>query len=297
MIEAMRENAVNIFAYSDGNSVHSLGYCRYVLDGTYEEVTANLQARVARDHQIADPIELGNQPTLVEFNSLIRLGFIGQLFTQMGIIPEDAVYVLTHIINGIPVVHEIADDLAEHPIPDYLRMYWTSSGLDLTQLIADDYLSAVELLWDNGKYISALKLLLSVIDTLGFVEFGPTDNCFLAWLDEYCDMVHAGVTSLELWELRNSLLHMTNLDSKRVRKGFVERLKPVIINSQVDVPSHSGGYKNFHLTRFTATVLPQGIDKWIRSYNEQPAKLLQFIQRYDTIVSEARLSALPYQQA
>ena len=110
-------------------------------------------------------------------------------------------------------------------------------------------------------------------------------------------MGQAGVTSLELWELRNSLLHMTNLDSKKVRRGSVERLKPVIINSQVEVPSHSGGYKNFHLTRFTATVLPQGIDKWIRSYNEQPAKLLQFIHRYDTIVSEARLSIIPYQHA
>ena len=109
--------------------------------------------------------------------------------------------------------------------------------------------------------------------------------------------VAPGVTSLELWELRNSLLHMTNLDSKKVRRGSVERLKPVIINSQVEVPSHSGGYKNFHLTRFTATVLPQGIDKWIRSYNEQPAKLLQFIHRYDTIVSEARLSVIPYQHA
>ena len=114
---------------------------------------------------------------------------------------------------------------------------------------------------------------------------------------ELLRQAQAGVTSLELWELRNSLLHMTNLDSKKVRRGSVERLKPVIINSQVEVPSHSGGYKNFHLTRFTATVLPQGIDKWIRSYNEQPAKLLQFIHRYDTIVSEARLSVIPYQHA
>ena len=136
-----------------------------------------------------------------------------------------------------------------------------------------------------------------MIDTLGFVEYGPVGNCFVTWLDEYCDMGQAGVTSPELWELRNSLLHMTNLDSNRVRSGAVERLKPVIINSQVEVPSHSDGYKNFHLARFTATVLPEGIDRWIRSYNEQPAKLLLFIHRYDTIVSEARLSVIPYPDA
>ena len=136
-----------------------------------------------------------------------------------------------------------------------------------------------------------------MIDTLGFVEYGPIDNCFATWLDEHCDLGQVGVTSLELWELRNSLLHMTNLDSKRVRSGAVERLKPVIINSQVEVPSHSSGYKNFHLARFTATVLPQGIDRWIRSYNERPAKFLQFVHRYDTIVSEARLSVMPYLDA
>lgn len=293
----MSETAVSIFVYGDGENVHSLGYCRYMLDGTYEEITANLQARVARDHLIADPIELGVPPTLIEFNSLTRLGFIRQLLTQRGIIPKDAIFVLTHVINGMPVVHEILDDLADNSVPDYLRLYWTKGGLDLTQLITDDYLSAVDLLWNNRKYISALKLLLSVIDTLGFVEYGPVDKCFLAWLDEYCDMGYAGVTSVELWELRNSLLHMTNLDSKKVRRGSVERLQPVIVSSQIEVPSHSDGYKNFHLFRFTATVLPQGIDKWIRSYNEHPAKLLQFIYRYDTIVSEARLSATPHERA
>ena len=70
-----------------------------------------------------------------------------------------------------------------------------------------------------------------MIDTLGFGEYGPVGNCFVTWLDEYCDMGQAGVTSPELWELRNSLLHMTNLDSNRVRSGAVEGLKPVIINS------------------------------------------------------------------
>jgi hypothetical protein len=77
----MRETAVNLFAYGDGQNVHSLGYCRYMLDGTYEEITANLQARVERDHLIADPIGLGVPPTVIEFNSLTRLGFIRQLLT------------------------------------------------------------------------------------------------------------------------------------------------------------------------------------------------------------------------
>ena len=65
----MKETAVNIFVYGDGQNVHLLGYCRYMLDGTYEEITANLQARVARDHLIAVPVELAFHQRLL--NSIL----------------------------------------------------------------------------------------------------------------------------------------------------------------------------------------------------------------------------------
>ena len=288
----MREPAINIFIYGDGIYVHSLGYCLYTLEGSYEDITAYLQSRVAVDHEQSITIALRVPAPLDYIRSQARLGLVQGLFVHEGIVPEDAIYVVTHIIDGKPVIDEVSDDFAIDAPPDYLKIYWGDTGLDLAQLLADDYFDAFELLWSHQKYISALKLMLSMVDTLGFVEFGPVSDCFVNWLDKYCDMEKTGVTSRELWELRNSLLHMSNLDSNKVRSGTVERLKPVIVNSLVEVPPYSDGYKNFHLAKFSAMILPQGIDKWIRSYDEEPTKLLQFITRYDTTVSEARMSVV-----
>ena len=130
-------------------------------------------------------------------------------------------------------------------IPDYLKVYLTDAGLDIPRLIDDDFILAIKTLMNNEKYISALKLILSMIDTLGFIEFGPTNDCFVKWLDKYCAMKDSGVTSEELWELRNSLLHMTNLDSRKVRSGKVERLMPAFAAPEIDIRKMSTATKVF----------------------------------------------------
>ena len=47
--------------------------------------------------------------------------------------------------------------------------------------------------------------------------------------------------------------------------------------------------KVLHVVRFVIGVLPNGIENWLRSYNYDRAKFAEFVERYDTIVSEARL--------
>ena len=283
--------AVNLFAYGDGENVTALGYCHYTLEGTDHEVASYLQSRVAMDHEGATQIGIGSPLSVVDFNLLTRVD-PGSLLVKVGASP-DAGYAVTHIVNGAPKIDEVADALSQVMPPDYVDIYRTSQGFDFTRLIDDDYLDAVRLLWSQEKYVSALKLVLSMIDTFGFVEFGPVRDAFQKWLEEYCDMDVAGVTPRELWELRNSLLHMTNLNSERVRSGSVERLRPVIAGSEVDIPHHSEGLKNFHMARFCANVLPHGVVAWIREYNDHPERYLDFIERYDTIVSEARFGAFP----
>ena len=283
-------NAVNLFAYGDGENVTALGYCHYTLDGSDQDVAAYLRSRVEIDHQRATRIRIGSPLTTAEFSSLIRLD--PELLLMKAGASPDAAYCITSIINGEPTVDEVADMLTQDPPPDYLRVYLTEAGFDFTRLLHDDYLDVIKLLWGDEKYISALKLMLAMIDTLGFVEFGPVSDAFIRWLDEHCDMEQAGVTSRELWELRNSLLHMSNLASRKVDAGAVERLMPVIAGQEVDIPSRSDGTKTFHVTRFCAIVVPRGIAAWIRSYNEQPERYVRFISRYDTIVSEARLSVV-----
>ena len=175
-------------------------------------------------------------------------------------------------------------------MPDYLDMYMKPEGFDFTQLIEDDYNSAIKLLWQNKKYISALKLLCAFIDTLGYVEFGDEKNVFTKWLNTYCDFTTMRVTTEEFWELRNSLLHMSNLDSRKVQKGQIRRLVPVIFPSDREIPVLSGVDEGFfHMHRFLVDVFPKGIVGWVGSYSGNSDKLLTFIKRYDLVVSEARM--------
>ena len=161
----MQERVVNIFVYGDAANVHSMGYCTYMAEGTYEELTAFLRSRVHVDQGEALRFELDQPLTHAEFASMGRLGVMPNPFPGDNPI-GDSVYCITHIINGMPRVDGIADPHAPNAIPDYLRIYCTAAGLDLTQLITDDFLDSVDLLWKHHKYISALKLLVSTIDTL-----------------------------------------------------------------------------------------------------------------------------------
>ena len=286
----MKELAINIFAYGDDEHVHSMGYCTYMMEGSYEELTNFLRSRVHIDHEKACRFDIEQPLTWLEFRSMSRLGVLPDLFANSDITFEDAIYCLTPIVNGMPTIDELDDTLAPNIVPDYLRIYLTDAGFDFSRLIDDDYLDAIRILWNCQKYIAVQKLLFSMIDTLAFVEYGPVRGCFTKWLNDYCDLEEVGVTAEELWELRNSLIHMTNLDSNRVRNNSIERLLPVITSAQNEVPLMSDGFKCFHLSRFIIRVLPYGIEKWVRSYNKDPKKFSEFVYRYDSIVSEARMS-------
>jgi len=48
--------------------------------------------------------------------------------------------------------------------------------------------------------------------------------------------------------------------------------------------------KVLHVARFVIEVLPKGIENWLRSYNRDPKKFATFVERYYTIVSEARFA-------
>ena len=47
--------------------------------------------------------------------------------------------------------------------------------------------------------------------------------------------------------------------------------------------------KVLHLARFVKAVLPPGLKRWMQSYDQDREKLADFVNRYDTVVSEARL--------
>ena len=202
---------------------------------------------------------------------------------------HDEIYCVTPIVNGQPRFDDVTDEFAPDAFPDYLRIYFTDEGFDFPRLINDDFFDSIKLLWNNHKYISALKLMLSTVDTIGFIEYGPKTDCFVRWLDQYCELSKLAVTSAEIWELRNALLHMSNLDSRKNQAGQVQRLLPMITHPDGDIAIDTGGYKGFHLSLFLLDVLPRGIETWLQTYNDERSKFRSFIARYDTIVSEARM--------
>lgn len=286
----MTERVVNVFAYGNSTHVHAVGWRVYEKSGTYNELTEFLRTRASYDHRIAARQDLPAPLLWRDFEVMNRVNpFVGSL-VQAGITDENDICCVTHIINGEVRVEDIHDSESTEAVPDYLTAYLSEQGFDFPQLINDDHFEAIHLLWNNRKYISCLKLVFSTIDTLGFVAYGPDErNCFTRWLDDYCEFESLGVTSGELWELRNSLIHMTNLDSRKVNSGRTHRLQPRIAHPDRDVPPFVDGMKVFHVARFVITVLPHGIENWLDSYNRERGKFAEFVERYDTIVSEARL--------
>lgn len=285
----MKEECVNVFAYGDEQFVRSVGYRSYLAEGNYGDITHFLRSKVESDYKHAVRILLDPPVAWRDFNSRCRLGWLNEMVEGLTVIPEGSFYCITPIVNGVVTIDENVDHLAESTFPDYLKVYLTEGGFDIFRLINDDYMDAIRLLMNKQKYVSALKLTLSMIDTLGFIEFGPTNDCFIKWLDRYCVMNELGVTSNELWELRNSLLHMTNLESRKVQAGRVKGLMPAMTAPETDIPESVVGYKNLHVYRFVLKVLPEGIKSWLQSYNTDRDKFVEFVTRYDSVVSEARM--------
>ena len=49
----MKERIINVFAYGDGEHIHSVGWRTYSVEGTYQELTSFLRSRVETDFRTA----------------------------------------------------------------------------------------------------------------------------------------------------------------------------------------------------------------------------------------------------
>jgi len=172
---------------------------------------------------------------------------------------------------------------------DYIPKYVTDAGFDLPRLLNDDFIQPIRLLYNNKHYVSAAKLLMTYIDSLGFLEFGDTgENTFTKWLETFADLKTVGVTAEELWEYRNSLLHMSNLDSRRVISGKVKRLMSYVGTLPTNIPAESKDAKYYNLFALMQAIAA-ACSNWIISLNKNPSKRALFLERYKLIVSDNRL--------
>lgn len=83
---------------------------------------------------------------------------------------------------------------------DYFGTYFIRDGFDLTRLVNDDLFQPVRIFFQSRHYVSAVKLLMVAVSSLGFVEFGNVkENTFIKLLERYADLASVGVTAEELW--------------------------------------------------------------------------------------------------
>lgn len=178
---------------------------------------------------------------------------------------------------------------------DYFGKYFNENGFDFTGLINDDFFKPVKLLFKEKHYISASKLLFVAIDSISYIEYGDLkENTFIKWLNEYSDIESLKITSEELWEHRNSLLHMSSLASRKVSSGKVRSLVAYIgeLHPEVTLDETNTGYYSLYSLFM---VVAKACEKWCLTYSDKREKIHSFVDRYDLIASDARLFSIAYE--
>ncbi|MCS4272469.1 MULTISPECIES: hypothetical protein [Raoultella] len=303
----MLEDVYNLFyfASSDDRITH-VGIVAHKVNGTDEEKINHLKKHIYSDvaiceHYDVDPSALGEEQFLSNsrFSAMARVGnplIVFDTALQAKNASRNPLVIYTAIKNGqvqidasIPADKEVRiSDFTANSVPgvkempDYLDKYFVNGVLKFKELLVDDHVKPIHLLFKNKHYLSSIKLLMSFIDTIGYLEFGGVNKAFPKWLDRYCDLTSLEITSGELYELRHSLLHMTNLNSRKVMQGDERRISYSIAPQGTPTRTHSG-ITFFNYVDFIP-LFEEGMNKWIATYDSE--KLTTFVERYDQILRE-----------
>lgn len=265
-----------------------------------------MKANLEKDFSQSKKIKLTKTLTLEEGNACNRQGtrspLVLEVFRKFGI-SETSFVVITPILNGeikIDVSVEYGKDVLKEIRKqtgddigtqiDWLTHYTNSEGIDISQLIHDDYFKAIKLTFNNQLYVSSMKLLLSCIDSVAYIEYGDENRKpFIEWLNTYAELDKIQITGEELWELRNGLLHMSNIDSHKVRqnKNGIRRIS-FYVNTEQKV-FYDELTKVFYFNFYDLiNIYADALGNWIESYNQDRDKFTKFVERYDRTVSDSR---------
>jgi hypothetical protein len=307
------EKIFNLFLFVEKNKITEIGAVIYAPEIQDQQKIDFLRERVHQYCNTCDRFKLKKPLSWWDYQAMVRLGTNFKVFEDVFQHFEaniDPLCVITPIVDNIPTFDTITDtsclhfsELVINLIPkkgimiDYLQGYVNDGFFDIPRLINDDYFLAIKLCLQNKLYISSAKLLMSFLDTIAFLDSSNEDGNFKLWLKTYADVECLGVTEDELWEYRNGLLHMSNLNSKKIRSG---KIKPIILyigplimlNNQKDEEHKYLHYKSL------LDVIVKALEKWIQTYVNNPEKLTAFVKNYDLTVSDVRISVLhPHQPA
>jgi len=318
----MKEKIYNIFTIFENEILVSTGYIIHEIEGTDDIKIKFLQDNLNTDKEnmisrgILESYKIKDKHgiqkigiSLDNYNSMLYNGTTGVLFEyifQETNAPDNPLTITTSIVNGEIKVDEIRNfqttplgppvyGIDEENPTYYLLEYMSEDGLDLNRLILDDFITATQLAYNNQKYVSCLKLFMSAIDSLAFLEYGelPGSNIFKKWLETFCDLNRLKISSSELWEFRNALLHMTNPYSRKVLKNKVQPLQFYVSKTDREELQSNVKFKYFNLRTFI-DIITQGVGNWTQSFNTNRDKFETFLDRYDLILSDLRYSKIKF---
>lgn len=309
----MKEQIFNLFYFVKADIIEELGATVHQADGSDEEKLAVLQSLVDTDYKTCRRFPVTRRRTssgadlpvsVQSYGALMRLGRHLELFEDV----FDCLHTsatpfccVTPIVDGKPRIDAIfpnhglllrrqleSAQVEEDVMSDYLEDYTTAEGFDLPALINDDYFGAIRLCFNHRHYVSCVKLIASFIDTLAFLEYGDTKDNFINWLNAFADLTRLRITASQLWEFRNSILHMSNLDSRKVLAGKEKRIS-FCVAPKGSVSNRDPEIQFFNLPDLIE-VIAEALSKWIQYLNKDRERFPQFIERYDRVISDARLA-------
>lgn len=304
----LSEKAFSFFLYRGQNgAIMEIGYVCYPINESVERTRSAMLDAAASDSQRANRSKLSEPLAADDYMAMCRVGSHGQIFENIFIkenAASDPFCIITNIVDENPAIDMVSTHrpfrypqvrgIMDGMMTDYLDDYTSTEGFDLPRLLEEDYFRAIKLLFNNGHYVSCAKLTMSFLDTIGFIEFGDRTHGFCQWLDEYVDLSKHQITSEEIWELRNGLLHMSNLDSRKVRDGKVSRIF-IYVCDEFLPQATAENTRYLNLGKFLSGVTA-GIEKWISTYNSEPKKFQTFVKRYDLTVSDIRVARVHLHQ-
>lgn len=316
----MKERIFNLFVYSDLDIISQVGAVCHEIEGNDEEKISFLRSRVNIDFNNAEKFPIpekistthkGLKRNSIDYNMFRDLSYKGEalmifenVFIKYNAVKNPLV-VVTPISNGkiridgqenIKMVEkEFTGNIKIEKQDDWLVGYIDNKGLHLDQLINDDFFEAIRILYNHDQYVSAMKLLMICIDTISYLEFGDISGNFQKWIDLYTKLSDLNITANELWEFRNSILHMTNLDSRKVKQNKEKRLLFYVSNPETKYQDENDEGKFFKFMDLL-NCIAWGISKWGQTYNIEKSKFDDFLARYDRILSDKRMTYIHYRQ-
>lgn len=318
----MKEKVFSFFIFIDSNNeVKKFGVVVHEISGTdkqkieylrrncesdlkevdYFHIPENIKLKrvISQDGNIGVPYDLFQT---MEYDKTDVL-FFEEIFKKYGA-TGNPLYMKTPVVNGKIRIEGVRESLKipeemkyysveiENP-GDYLIKYMKEDGFAFDELINDDFFKGVKVLFKEGLYVSSAKLLMSSIDSIAFLEYGDQRGIFQLWLKNYCDLSQVEISEDELWEFRNSILHMSNYDSRKVLNKKVRRLILMVNPVDDNVLNENSEGKIFDLSKLIF-IVANGIGNWLDSINKNRDKLKMIINRYDRVVSDSRFTTINY---